>query len=182
MKSEIIEAKIFLETWIKVVDKRKEHLLRIWKEAKNFTKEVKENEDSILNEIASELGLKCSNGDYYFIDSVLYKDEDWVLKNGFYLSNIRVAFEHENYVGSGLYKEATHLVITNCDLRVLVAYPNNDEKELNQLHEIIKANRLSKQFSEEESFLVIFGEEKTFEWSGYVFKNEDWKKINNINE
>jgi hypothetical protein len=63
-------------------------------------------------------------------------------------------------------------------LRVLVTYPNEDtENELKYLHEIISGNRQAKSISDEESFLIIFGYETGFEWEGFMYKEENWKRI-----
>src|SRR5438309_6138042 len=79
--------------------------------------------------------------------------------NTTWLRRIRVAFEHENYFNSGLFQEVSHLLITDCDLRVLVSYPNDPDAELSYqlkyLHEVIKGNDRSDQISEASSFLFI---------------------------
>ena len=116
------------------------------------------------------------------MDTILYKPEDKtpdINPNTYWFRDIRVAFEHENNFNGGLYQEVSHLLITNCDLKVLVTYPNDDiENELNYLHKIISGNRQSKSISDEESFLLIFGSEGDFSWDAYVYKTDNWKQIN----
>lgn len=179
-----ISSEKFLQAWLQVVDNRKDYLLSIWRNNTEFTKTIKGDDASVMHEIANKLNLKCYHSDYYSLDTVLYKEDDLVpgrTQNSYWFRDIRVAFEHENNFRSGLYKEISHLLITNCDLRVLVTYPNTDKeakKELEYLHNIIKGNRQYKSISKQESFLIILGSESGFLWEGYVFKEENWKPIN----
>lgn len=176
-----IKATEFYDAWIKVVDKRKIELINVWRQNKLFTQCVIGNENSIIKEVANELDLLSYENNYYSIDTVLYKHEDRTPKineNTFWFRDLRVAFEHENNFSSGLYQEVSHLLITNCDLKVLVTYPNREiDNELNYLHEIIKGNRNSNLISNEESFLIIFGYEVGFKWEGRIYKDNDWKEI-----
>jgi hypothetical protein len=96
-----------------------------------------------------------------------------------WLKDIRIAFEHENNFNSGLYQEVSHLLITNCELRVLVTYPDNGDitKTFNYLHTIIKGSRQNEEISESGSFLLIFGYEAGFAWEGYIYNTEKWIKI-----
>ncbi|TAF75980.1 MAG: hypothetical protein EAZ53_04640 [Bacteroidetes bacterium] len=178
---EVVSAKNFFKAWSEVVEKHKTELLKIWRNQREFTSYIKGSENSLLSEIASKFNLLTYENDYYSIDSIFYKPEDRtpnVSLNSYWFRNIRIAFEHENNFKSGLYQEVSHLVITNCDLRVLVAYPNEDvENELSYLHSVIKGNRNAKNISIEESFIIIFGYESGFEWDGYIYKDEGWKKI-----
>jgi hypothetical protein len=176
-----IYAPQFFRAWFEAVQIRKEHLLSIWRQSSIFTSHVKGDDVSIMKEVADKLNLLCYNRDYYCIDTILYKEEDLVPdrpKGSYWFRDIRVAFEHENKSNSGLYQEASHLLITNCDLRVLVTYPNGDgQNELEDLHKIIKGNRSSKAISDEESFLIIFGYESDFVWEAFVYKEDNWKEI-----
>lgn len=179
-----ITSEFFFQAWLQTVHNRKDHLLGIWRQAKEFTANVKGDEASIMQEVANRLNLKCYHSDYYSLDTILYREEDLVPdrpQGSYWFREIRVAFEHENDFKSGLYQEVSHLLITSCDLRVLVTYPNTEagaNKELAYLHSIIKGNRQSKSISEQESFLIIFGTESGFLWEGYVFKEENWKRVN----
>lgn len=179
---ERIKATEFYSLWLETVFNRKEELLKIWRNAQDFTYYIKGSENSVVNEIGQKLGLLTYPQDYYSIDAIFYKPEDLTPKikpNTYWFRDIRIAFEHENNFKSGLYQEVSHLLITNCDLRVLVAYPDYEPDDmLTELHEIIKGNRNSKMNSDEENFLIIFGYEKGFEWEGYVYKESNWKKLN----
>lgn len=176
-----INSLTFYQAWLGTMQDRKEHLLKIWRKATEFTSHIRSDDNSVMIEVAKKLDLLCYPYDYYSIDTILYKKEDLVpgLNPGqFWFRDIRVAFEHENNFNSGLYKEISHLLIMNCDLRVLVTYPNDDgQAGLKYLHEIIKGNRQSKVISDEESFLIIFGGETGFVWEGYVYKEDNWKII-----
>ena len=171
----------FYKAWIETVNNRQEHLLSIWRNAKVYTNCIKGNDNCILEEVASKLGLICYPYDYYFIDAVMYKSEDKVPEtnpNNFWFRDIRVAFEHENNFNSGRYQGVSQLLITKCDLRVLVTYPDrNTEVELQYLHEVISGNRNFKSISDEKSFLIIFGYENGFQWEGFTYTEEKWEQI-----
>jgi hypothetical protein len=175
-----IKSTEFYAEWIKAVNRRKEEMKSIWRNNKQLTLFVKGSENSIITEVSNKLNLLSYEQDYYSIDTILYTKEDLTPKikeNTFWFRDIKVAFEHENSVRSGLYQEVSHLLITNCELKVLVTYPNDPEEELPYLHEIIKGTRHSKELSEKENFLIIFGYENNFQWEGYVYKESNWKKI-----
>jgi hypothetical protein len=173
----------FYKIWIETITNRKEELLKIWQIPKIFTNYIIGNDNSVIEEVAKKLNLLCYTQNYYSIDTILYRLEDktpGIKPNTFWFRDIRVAFEHENNFKSGLYQEVSHLLITNCDLKVLVTYPNGDNKnELNYLHNIISGNRQSKKISDDESFIIIFGYEIDFSWEGYVYKLDKWNKIEN---
>ncbi len=176
-----VNATLFFQIWYKTVHSRREHLLEIWRNSKVFTHYIKNHEDSILREVAQKLDLLCFPHDYYCIDAILYKNEDRLLdiKDATWVRDIRVAFEHENNFHSGLYKEVSHLLIINCDLKVLVTYyPQGDHgPQLEYLHKIIKGGRQSKPLSDNEGFLLILAAENGFLWEGFVYKEDDWKEI-----
>lgn len=176
-----IKSQTFFQVWLDTVKNRKDHLLKIWKISKEFTSYIKGDDNCVIDEVASRLNLLCYPRDYYSIDTLLYKQEDLVhkIKEGnFWFKDIRVAFEHENNFKSGLYQEVSHLLLINADLKVLVTYPNEDTAdELKYLHEIISSNRQSKLISADESFLLIFGYEKGFEWEGFIYKEDNWRQI-----
>jgi hypothetical protein len=181
-----ITSEMFFQAWVETVNSRKEHLLKIWRQKKEFTLYVKGNEAAMIKEVADKLNLSCYHSDYYCLDTVFYKKEDLVpdLPEGSYwLRDVRVAFEHENDCNYKLYEEVSHLLITNCDLRVLVTYPSDDgrkndsSKTLSNLRKVIQGNRQSQKISDDESFLVIFGSEGDFSWDGYVYKQDNWKLL-----
>ncbi len=177
---EQISGKSFFREWVNIVTERKKEMLSIWRENKKLTNFVKGSDNSIISELSKRFDLFSYEQDYYSIDTVLYKKSDLtpgIKENTFWFRDITVAFEHENSVSSGLYQEVSHLLITNCKLKVLVSYPNEAEKELPYLHEIIKGTRHSKEISDKENFLIIFGYENNFEWEGYIYKENKWLKI-----
>lgn len=179
-----IKATDFYNLWLETVNNRKAALLKIWRKTSDFTQYIKGSDNSVVDEIGKKLGLLTYQQDYYSIDTIFYKPEDLSPKikpNTYWFRDIRIAFEHENNFNSGLYQEVSHLLITSCDLRVLVTYPQYETDDmLESLHEIIKGNRNSKNISDEENFLIIFGYETGFEWEAYVYKETNWKKLKNI--
>lgn len=180
MTTDKISSVQFFKAWIDTVQGRKDHMLNIWRKQKEYTSHIKGDDSSIMKEIADKLNLICYQSDYYSIDTVLYKQEDLVPgipEFSYWFRDMRVAFEHENNFNSGLFKEVSHLLITNCDLRVLVSYPIYEgDEELEYLHNVIIGNRQSKIISEDESFLIIFGY-IDFTWEGFVYKDDGWKSI-----
>lgn len=176
-----ITAKQFFKSWMKIVSKRQDELLRLWHIPKEYTNYIKGSDNSVISEIALDLDLHSYEKDYYSLDTIFYKVEDLtpgISPNTYWFHDIRIGFEHENNFGSGLYQEVSHLLLINCELKVLVTYPNVDSKdELDYLHSIISTNRQSKNISEKENFLIIFGYKTDFEWEGFVYKSESWKQI-----
>lgn len=178
-----INATEFFKTWLEVVNGRKEEMLRVWRQNKDLTYFVKGSENSIISQIAQTFGLHSYEQDYYSIDAILYRPDDLtprIKPNTYWFRDIRIALEHENSFNSGIYQELSHLLITKCELAVLVTYPNDEPiAELAYLHQVVKQTRHSKDISENESLLLIFGYENGFEWTGYIYKEENWKKIQN---
>jgi hypothetical protein len=178
-----ITAPQFFHAWLSSVNERKLVLADNWRNAKKFTSLVKSSEGgSLIQSVAGKIGLKCYPHDYYSVDSVLYQECDLVPdipEGSTWLRALSVAFEHENFIGSGIYKEVSHLLIMNADLRVLVAYPTDgiDDQELVYAHSIIKGARHAQEVSDRESFLLILGHETGYEWEGFVYKQDAWKKI-----
>ncbi|MGV6860609.1 MAG: hypothetical protein ACWA41_02500 [Putridiphycobacter sp.] len=173
-----LSAKNFFQIWREVVFKRKNEFLLNWRNPSKITELVIGSDNSIVALVARELGLKVYQNDYYAIDSIFYHDTDLVEgKRPIWFRDIKIAFEHENYC-QNLFQEVSHLLITNSALKVLVAYPNNEKKKLEELHSIIKDTRHSIDLDLNENFLIIFGYENNFLWEGYVYKKEFWLKIN----
>lgn len=175
----------FFYAWIETVKERKDILLDLWQKPNLYTSYIKGDDNCLLYELASKLDLHCYPFDYYSIDAVFYREEDRtpsINADNFWLREIRIAFEHENYFRSGLFQEVSHLLTTNCELRVLVTYPNNETKEeLEFLHKIISGTSSSKLIADEKSFLIIFGYQNGFQWEGFTYTEEKWEQIQ-INE
>lgn len=176
-----VTSKIFYQAWITVVEEKRLELLDKWSNFKAYTDLIVHSNDSVLISISERLKIKCYNKDYYSVDAVFYFDEDCVPRtksDSWWFRGLRIAFEHENNFNSGLFQEASHLLIINCELRVLVSYPNKRrDDELKYLHEVINGSRNSEDISAKENFLIIFGYGDTFRWEGLVFKKEGWKVI-----
>ena len=177
-------AENFYSSWCQKTKSRMGELKSTWNQAKEFTKLIIHSDSSILMDISEDLGLKCYNADYYYIDAVFFKPEDLVPEypNAYYLTDIRIAFEHENDFSSGLFQEVCHLLQVNCDLKVLVAYPPDCDVEtaqLKYLHTIIHKSRCEKEIAESESFLVIMGHDNLNEWKAWIYKSHSWVQIAN---
>ena len=178
----MITAKEFFNKWKDVVKQRQKILENNWRNNALFTNEIINKDNSVIEEIATELGLLSYTSNYYSIDTILYSKEDLVPKineNTYWFKEIKVAFEHENRYDKNLYQEVSHLLITRCDMRVLVSYHPHDKEPISDyLHEIIKGTSFEKEISDNESFLLILGYENKFQWEGFVYKSEKWTEIN----
>lgn len=174
----------FYGAWLETVKYRKAEMLPIWRNNKEYTSYIKGSHNSVLSEIAQAFNLKSYEKDYYSLDAIFYSDADLTPKineNNYWFRHITIAFEHENNFKSGLYQEVSHLLITNSDLKVLVTYPNeNITNQFNYLHEIVKGCKHSNIISDEKSFLIILGYENDFGWEGYVFKQDNWLQLDDL--
>jgi hypothetical protein len=172
----------FFKLWVDVCKEREEVHLRDFPKSPLLTGHMLTNENSVIQAVAKRLDLKCYCG-YYAIDAILFKDPDDRVPDAparmTCVRRIRIAFEHENYFNSGLFQEVSHLLITDCDLRVVVSYPNKPAElkdQLDYLFQIIKGSDRSNRISENDSFLFIaeIGQPGYFDWRGFVYKNDDW--------
>ena len=183
-----ITAEQFFKTWCKVAAICENDLVKEWHNRKTFTSLILHNDNALLKEIGDELDFKCyayGRQGYYWIDGVLYKSEDLFPdcpKEQTWLRKIRVALEHENDFNSNLLTEVGRLLLVNCELRVIVTYPNKDKDwdKLKNIHNFIKTTDGSDFLSENDSFLIVFGwknEIEKVEWEGRVFNSEDWVQL-----
>ena len=180
------QAAEFFEYWVDACVQRHDILSRDWFNSPVFTSHVFTEPNAIIQAIASRLRLRCYCG-YYSIDAILFEDGDLVPDipvGTTWVRRIRVAFEHENDFDSGLFQEVSHLLITDCDLRVVVAYPRNPvelHRQLQYLHTIIAGTDRADQVAETAAFLFIVGWRDgvngTIEWEGYVYDRTQWRKL-----
>ena len=175
MAHESINAQQIFYHWKDICKSKNKELYNNWDERSTYTSIVMYYDNSILKQLSDNLGLRfyC---EYYSIDAVLYKDEDLVIIRpdlSTWLQRIRIAFEHEHDITT-TYQEVSHLLITSCDLRVLVTYPDSDDKiYLKNYREMVRSSKDYK-FN---SFLIIFGRQSDndiIDWVAYEFKNDDW--------
>lgn len=176
----------FLHLWVDACVQRHEILFRDWPNCSAFTSHVFTGSDSIIETIAQCCRLRCYNN-YYAIDSILYEDTDLVPgspSGETWVRRIRIAFEHENNFASGLFQEVSHLMITDCDLRVVVSYPNSEQEldsELNYLHSVIAGSDRAIQLADSGAFLFIAGwrnlEAGSIQWDGYVYDRTKWRRL-----
>jgi len=160
--------------------------LRDFSNSRLFTVHVLTDEDSVIRHIANAMKLQCYDN-YYCLDAVLFDEHDVVRASPqsttACVRRVRVAFEHENDFNSGLFQEVCHLLITDCDLRVLVSYPENPEDlkyQLDFLHKVIKGTGRSQSISETSSFLFIvdtLGKTTLKKWQAFVYRSAAWKKL-----
>lgn len=174
----------FFKYWCETLDERAQEVSSEWGSCKGYTNLVIHSESSIIIDIAKRLNLHCYNGDYYYIDSVLYDEADYIkdFPSQCYLTDIRIAFEHENNFKSGLYQEVSHLLLINSDLKVVVSYPPSEQAEndeLEYLHKIISSSRPASNLAENDGFLFIMGHENPYSWKGWLYKHEQWHQIAN---
>lgn len=85
---------------------------------------------------------------------------------------------------SGLFQEVSHLIITDCDLRVVVSYPGNANEltaELEYLHRVVTGSDRSSAISESGSLLFIVGWRDptagTIDWWGYIYRISGWERL-----
>jgi hypothetical protein len=174
-----MEPKTFFNQWVTICKTKNDILLENWKNLREYTSIVFNKENAIIKQIAEKLGLN-SYCEYYSHDALLFdKEKDLVPnipQNTTWVKRIRVAFEHEHNIRKA-YEELSHLLITNCDLRVLVTYPEYDENDdLNYFREIALGGKIENSTS----LLIIFGwreENNTIKWNGFEFKNYEWIKL-----
>jgi len=179
------QAVSFFELWVDACIQRYEVLHRDWSNCSAFTSHVF-SQNSIIEAIGKALGFRCYCG-YYSIDAILFTEDDLVPgrpAGTTWVRRIRIAFEHENDFDSGLFQEVSHLLITDCDLRVVVSYPGNREEldsQLEYLHSIIAGTDRSDRIAEDRAFLFIAGwrdiEKHTIEWWGYVYDHTAWRRL-----
>lgn len=165
----IITANSFYKAWLNIIKKNIVDVYSCWNSRKDYTNLIIKKDDSLITQVSKELDLICYNADFYSIDSVLYRKEDWLSGyGGVFLRHLVVAFEHENDFFSGLFQETTHLLITQADLKVLVSYPPQEldefknkhiKDELNNLYQIILGSPYANEISEKENFLLILGKD-----------------------
>lgn len=176
----------FYRAWLDTVEKREKDLLEIWQKPTKFTEYIKGSNNSVISEIAGKLNLLSYESDYYSIDTILYKPEDRtpdLPANKYEFRDLRVAFEHENKFDFALLREVSHLLIVNCDLKVIATYPNGDmsysstKNVMDYLHKVISGNRQAYSISKNESFLIIFGYQKDFVWEAFLYHVDGWKEL-----
>lgn len=176
----------FFNLWVQTCTTQFEKLYRDWPNPPAFTADILSGPTSVMGSIETQLGLQ-GYSDYYRLDEVLFADEDLVPgipENQVWLRRIRVAFEHENFFLSGLFQELSHLLITDCDLRVLVSYPGNEDElnsQLSYLHSIVAGTDRASAIAASHSLLFIVGWRDTaigsIDWWAYVYEQPAWRRI-----
>ena len=173
----------FFEAWLAATSERSEELARRWASQRAFTSCMLKEPNSVVDAVAAKLGWKCYD-EYYSIDAIMFAPEDRIPEapaNQTWVRRIRVALEHENNFESGLFRELSHLLITDCDLRVLVSYTNDPERvkrECAVLHRIVSGSDRARAISDAGSLLFIIGsgylENAPVVWQAFVYSTEGW--------
>lgn len=185
----IVLANEFVRFWKRSFKKHEEYLIQNWDNKTAFTSKILyDKEDSVIHSVSESLDLlyysECRAG-YYGIDAVLYKDKFLVPKINHekWLRKIEIAFEHENEFNAELFKEISRLLITKCELKVLVTYPKG---------KMIKDNcyvKLLEGFKElfcglDESLLVLLGfkntQNNTIDWQVYNLSFSSLVEFSNL--
>lgn len=173
MSNPKIDFKSIFKAWCNACSVKTVHdnLVRNWNSKTDYTNSIFVGE-SVLYHVGRELGLNYQNN-YYGLDSVFYTEDDWVRdvgENSVWLRRIEIAFEHENNFNHSLYQEVTHLLITKCNWRVIVAYDNVDKQEPIM-------DYLAKIAEDDIPILVILGdkdEKDQISWRSYIITCGSW--------
>src|ERR1051326_1916563 len=158
-----IDAHNFFSSWVQICNERQHILFNDWFDKTRYTAHILSENNSVIDAVAATLDLKAYDG-YYFLDAIFFdQNKDLVPdcpEGKTWVRRIRVAFEHENYFDSGLFQELSHLLITDCDLRVLVTYTaneNNLKAQFSYLLKMVLETDCSQLISESSSLLLIIG-------------------------
>lgn len=176
---------IFFNSWITTTKLRQDIIIENWNYESQLSSVIMYDDQSVLSEISKQLNLNVYF-EYYKLDAILFKNSDRVSvapSSQTWISSIQIAFEHENYINSGLFQEASHLMITDCNLAVLVTYPNYENeinREIKILHKLIQESLIGKETISSKNFLLIFGWKikRNVYWVGCEFKENDWGIVN----
>ncbi|MDX1955490.1 MAG: hypothetical protein SFU20_08120 [Chitinophagaceae bacterium] len=178
--------KQFFDFWCISAEKKQFEIMANCNYESNLSSIVMYDDDAVLVEIARSMGLSLYH-EYYRLDAVLFNDATDKVPNcpkgQTWLSTIQIAFEHENYINSGLFQEVSHLMITDCNLGVLVTYPNTEDeikREIKILHKLISDSLFGKRTIRHKNILLIFGwqmPEKLI-WFACSYEANDWEMLN----
>lgn len=177
-------AKIFIENWESVCTENRDHLLKDWTDASNYTSRILYEDDSVVLKVAERMGLsvysECRAG-YYGIDAVMYKEEFKVSgrRKETWLKKIEVAIEHENYYDENLFTEICRLLTCNSTLKVLITYPKMKSDE-DKNYELFLDGFKNLFENLNESVLIILGFRNTeIVWKNYTLNKDGLKEFNN---
>ncbi|HRR96449.1 MAG TPA: hypothetical protein P5150_06965 [Candidatus Ratteibacteria bacterium] len=180
----IITPELFKNVFLLALTDFESKLVKYWDTPGEFTKIMigkTLSDKSMLHLMADILKLKYYR-EYWSLDAVFYEKED---KEHFQLpflvaEYLPVVIEHENAI-SGSCLEMNKLSIFNSPLKVLITYPETEDKNkyLNWYTEILKKADIFDDFSTKRKHLLIFGykkEEKTF-WEFYTYQNKTFSLL-----
>jgi hypothetical protein len=167
----------FYSAFLKVVQPQELMLAEAWEKPRQYTALM----FSLFPPIAEALGFCCYLGNYFYLDTIFYKEKDitnfpshWT-----YASFISVAVEHENEC-AGTAQEMNKLQLFNAPLKVLITYPykRNSDSLLGRYAEIISAADVFDDISTLRRQLVIFGwkEGQNVGWKGFEYAQGSFRE------
>jgi len=178
-----VSAESFFSTWCATIEEFLPDLIKDWWSNAHFTKKVLSDDCSVIRCVAQRLGLQCYC-EYYKLDAVLFRPSDkvpYAPERETWLRRVRVAFEHENESRSGLYQEVAHLLITDCDHRVLVTYSTDQahlRAELGRLHDLVSETDRASTLAGSGGLQIIVGSTNAVQdsvlWQSFVYRLDGW--------
>jgi hypothetical protein len=177
-KSAFVTPQAFTDAFLGVVAKEHEQLVRHWLEFRPYTRLML---DEVLPAVATKLSLEAWPKEYYYLDSVFYKEKDTehFREEIMNVKFIEVAIEHE-HVLAGTEQEVIKLQLFNCPLKVLITYDANDNQRqsyIKKYSEIVAASDIFEDASTLRRQLIIFGRKNKGEfiqWNAYQYAGAEF--------
>jgi hypothetical protein len=181
-RSDFVTPKAFTHGFMQAAIENGHQLAELWFEFRPYTRLMLE---MVLPSVAKRLNLESWPTEYYYLDSVFYKEKDTkhFRKDVMNVQFIEVAIEHE-HVLSGTAQEVSKLQLINSPLKVLITYDANDtqrQKYLAKYCEIVASADIFKDASKLRRQLVIFGRKGTRSeiiWDAYQYENSQFIYVN----
>jgi hypothetical protein len=180
----IISPEVFAHAFFLLQDDFESKLVESWEYPGRFTNKMigrKADDKSFLHMVADILNLKYYR-EYWSLDAVFYKKEDKEHFQPPFLcaEYLPVVIEHENSI-DGSYLEMNKLSIFNSPLKVLITYPEEQDKNkyLDCYAQILKNADIFNDFSTKRKHLVVFGtrQDNRTSWEFYVYQNGKFSLI-----
>jgi len=179
----VISPEVFTHAFFLLHDDFESKLVESWGYPGRFTNRMigrKADDKSFLHMVAEILNLKYYR-EYWSLDAVFYKKKDERFQLPYLCAEyLPVIIEHENSIG-GSCLEMNKLSIFNSPLKVLITYPEGEDKNgyLKAYAEILHNADTFDDFSTKRKHLVVFGTKKNerISWEFLLYKNGDWKNI-----
>jgi hypothetical protein len=170
----------FFAAFSHVTSDKHDELARMWLMKRPYTTFIL---GTVFPLIAARLGLEAWIKNYYYLDSVFFRETDTSnfsadVMNATYFD---IALEHEHDI-RGTAQEIIKLQVFNTPLKVLITYDTSDRERnghLKQYGEIIKAADIFSDIASRRRQLVIFGriDSGKIEWSPYVYEDAGFVRV-----